>query len=304
MTKDINEANLITHASKFHADDVFATALMSHIIDDPVVCRVNSFIDGVNEKAIVYDIGGGKFDHHMRDFDLRHNDGAKYAAFGLLFKNYGLEFLKKYDAKNATLLFNMIEHDLVSGIDAVDNGEFPSLDVSYNYKSLDAVIADFNVCWDEDVDNDLNFMKAVEFANIVLENCLKRNIAKVKAKEKVDMAIENCNGPVMYLECNLPFKDFVVTSTNPKAKDILFVITPSNRGGYNINTIPKSRMTYETRCDFPQTWGGLVDDDLQKVSGVQSAKFCHSSLFLAVCLELNDAYKMANLAIEWAKNQD
>ena len=41
----------------------------------------------------------------------------------------------------------------------------------------------------------------------------------------------------------------------------------------------------------------LIDEELQQVSGVKSASFCHSSLFLAVCGELSDAYWMANLAI-------
>ena len=100
----------------------------------------------------------------------------------------------------------------------------------------------------------------------------------------------------------MPFKDFVISSVNPKAQDILFCITPSNRGGYNVHTIPKEKNTHITRCDLPSSWGGLCDKELQDISGVESATFCHLSLFLGACGTLDDAYKMARLAIENMNN--
>ena len=65
ITKNINEANMITHAGTFHADDVFATAFLIKIIENPIICRINNFNDDIKTDAIVYDIGGGKFDHHQ-----------------------------------------------------------------------------------------------------------------------------------------------------------------------------------------------------------------------------------------------
>ena len=88
-----------------------------------------------------------------------------------------------------------------------------------------------------------------------------------------------------------------ITSSDPKANDILFVITPSNRGGYNIHTIPRDKTTHETRLDFPKEWGGLMDKELQEITGVETARFCHKELFLATAGTREDAYKMANLAI-------
>ena len=55
-------ANGFTHAGKFHADDVFATALLQIIAghqDHPCFVVPDDF-DG-----IVYDIGFGMFDHHQ-----------------------------------------------------------------------------------------------------------------------------------------------------------------------------------------------------------------------------------------------
>ena len=90
--------------------------------------------------------------------------------------------------------------------------------------------------------------------------------------------------------------------TRFKAGDILFCITPSNRGGYNVHTIPKDKNTHITRCDLPSSWGGLVNEELQKISGVDSATFCHVGLFLGACGMLNDAYKMARIAIDEKNN--
>lgn len=297
ITKNIKEANLVTHSGKFHADDVFATAFMTTLIDDPVVCRVNSVDANLDSNVLVYDIGSGEFDHHMKDFDLRHESGVKYAAFGLLFRKYGMDYLNKIDPEYASEVFKMVEHDLVEGIDAVDNGEFPEINAIYNYKSIDAIIGDFNSAWDEDIDNDYNFMQAVDVALMIFAASVKKCFAKARAKKEVDEAIEKSSNHVMTLSRYMPFKDFILASNDDKAKDILFVITPSNRGGYNVHTVPRDKNTHLTRCDFPKAWGGLLDADLQKVSGVKSATFCHSSLFLATCRDLDDAYLMAKIAI-------
>ena len=41
ITKNKEEANLITHNNKFHPDDVFSTVFLSKYIDNPVLYRIN-----------------------------------------------------------------------------------------------------------------------------------------------------------------------------------------------------------------------------------------------------------------------
>ena len=80
-----------THAGKFHADDVFSSALLKMIYEDIKIERgfkVPEDFDG-----IVFDIGFGKFDHHQADREVREN-GIPYAAFGLLWREYGKLFLE------------------------------------------------------------------------------------------------------------------------------------------------------------------------------------------------------------------
>ncbi|MBR4262612.1 MAG: MYG1 family protein [Bacilli bacterium] len=297
ITKNIDEANLITHASKFHADEVFATALLSKIYPNSTICRVNEVPSNISDEKIVYDIGFGIYDHHMKDFDLRHDSGVKYASFGLIFKEFGIKYLETIDKENALAAYTMIEHDLVEGVDAVDNGEFPIVTAPYNYKGIESLINDYNACWDDDTDNDLYFLQVVDIISSYFDRVVLHTLAKIKAKKYVDEAIINSSDYIMILDKYMPFKDIVITSELEQAKDILFAITPSNRGGYNIHTIPRDKSTHETRMDFPKEWGGLVDKELQKVSGVETAVFCHKELFLAVASTKEDALKMAKIAI-------
>ena len=56
ITKNPEEANLITHNNKFHPDDVFSTVFLSKYIDNPVLYRIP--VGEVNyPNAIVYDVG-------------------------------------------------------------------------------------------------------------------------------------------------------------------------------------------------------------------------------------------------------
>ena len=75
-----------THGGKFHADDVFSTALLQIVRPDIQVTRGFAVPDRFD--GIVYDIGGGMFDHHSEPRETRPN-GVPYAAFGLLWRVLG-----------------------------------------------------------------------------------------------------------------------------------------------------------------------------------------------------------------------
>ncbi|WP_435143555.1 MYG1 family protein [Faecalibacterium prausnitzii] len=62
-------ANGFTHAGKFHADDVFATALLQILRPDIKITR--GFVVPDDFDGIVYDIGFGMFDHHQEPRETR-----------------------------------------------------------------------------------------------------------------------------------------------------------------------------------------------------------------------------------------
>lgn len=57
LTKQIDEANCITHSGKFHVDDVISTIFLSKIIEKVILLRVSSVENKNPENKIVYDIG-------------------------------------------------------------------------------------------------------------------------------------------------------------------------------------------------------------------------------------------------------
>ena len=60
-----------THGGKFHADDVFSTALLQILRPDIQVTR--GFVVPDDFDGIVYDVGGGMFDHHSEPRECRPN---------------------------------------------------------------------------------------------------------------------------------------------------------------------------------------------------------------------------------------
>ena len=69
-----------------------STVILLNRFGNIKLARVNEV---ENKNAFIYDIGFGEFDHHQKEFDLRHDSGVKYASFGLLFKKYGMDYLNK-----------------------------------------------------------------------------------------------------------------------------------------------------------------------------------------------------------------
>lgn len=295
ITKNIKEANLITHSSTFHPDDVFSTVFLSKIVKNPILCRVNNVDDDAPNDSIIYDIGFGTFDHHGPDAKWR-NENLKYCSFGLLWQEYGKEYLKTL-TEDYEELWRVIDEKLVMQIDAIDNGIFPSINAPYHLTDLDQVIDFFNKAWNEDVDNDDNFMIVLPIAEAIFDRIIIRELAKITASKKIEKLIDTSENNILILDEYMPYQDAIFNSKNPKAKDIKVVIFPSNRGGYSIKPMTLNEHTKELVCHFDSKFFGLHDEELATLSNIKTARFVHSSGFLACTNTLEDAILMANNAI-------
>ena len=87
--------NLFTHGGIFHADEVFASVVLCSVFEKNYseIKRVFCVPDDISDSDIVYDIGGGKFDHHQREGNGVRDNGIPYASAGLIWKRYGEYFL-------------------------------------------------------------------------------------------------------------------------------------------------------------------------------------------------------------------
>ena len=103
ITKNIDEANCITHSGTFHADEIFATLILSKILPEITLIRVQEFRDNPKDNVLVYDIGAGKYDHHQLGGNGARQNGVKYAACGLIWKEFGKQLLEKYNVEDDEL---------------------------------------------------------------------------------------------------------------------------------------------------------------------------------------------------------
>lgn len=295
MVQKIEDATCITHSGTMHADEVFATAFLDLYLKDVKVFRTSSVdFDRVSKDALVYDVGRGKFDHHQLDAELREN-GIKYSSFGLLWREFGKDYLKKQNYENIDELFIAIDKDFVEGIDGDDNGVFPKIECEYKVKTLPNIIKIFNPSYDSCENENDQFLKAVSLAKVILEEEFIYMNGKVLSDQMVRELLQDVHEEDSYviLEEYFPYEDVLLSCEN--TKNVLFVAFPSNRGGYAIKTVPKSLEDRTARMEFPEEWAGLCDDELVQVSGIEGLRFCHTARFIVSCNDIESVHRVLSL---------
>ncbi len=298
ITKNIAEANLITHDGKFHPDDVFSTMFLSKIIENPIVYRAS--VKDVPKKynGIMYDIGFGKFDHHGPDARYRENSKIKYCSFGLLWEEYGHEYLKSLNPADENVLFDKIVEKLIKQIDGIDNGLFPQIEAEYKLLDLDSIIDMFNRNWNDPLENDDNFLIAINVAELIFDRIIKKENSNIIATQLAEEKIDDVRDNILILDRYIPYLDAVFNSKKDNAKNIKIVIYPSNRGGYDIKPMTISRESKELLINFPKSYRGMHGEELAELSGIKTARFVHASGFLASADNIEDAILLAQKALE------
>lgn len=320
--------NIYTHNGLFHADDVFAAAMLSLITEEINIVRGPEEDIPTEGEWIVFDIGGGSLDHHTPE--NKENNGTHpntdipYASCGLVWKEYYQEILKEENCpqRYVEAVYQKMEKSLILGIDAEDNGFNPiknALESMPNIPSdqqkeliaqgntsftITQMIKDFNPTWESDRDPDEAFMDAMSFAKDIFLNRLDSIIDALDGKDYILSHISFSAEHVMILEQFAPWQGVVTSESrsNPKAKDLWYVVSPALRGGWNVQCVldnPDDRVSY--RHPLPQSWYGLRNEELQAVSGIADARFCHPSGFLAGADSQSGALQMAYKACQKTK---
>lgn len=265
----------LTHGGKFHADDVFSAALLKLINSNLTVTR--AFEVPENFTGIVFDIGRGKFDHHQENAEVREN-GVPYAAFGLLWREFGEKILEEgCSPEDAAKEAGNFDEGFIQPLDEDDNTGCGN--------QLAGAIGCFNPGWDSSESADHCFAEAVSFAQAILKRKIERIFSVQRAKALVEDALANSKDGIVVLPRFAPWKMVLVPS------DAEFVVYPSQRGGYSAQVIPKDFSTQEPKCPFPAEWAGKSAEELQTVSQIQTLTFCHKAGFLISAGSLDDTVK-------------
>lgn len=306
--KDLRKVTtLVTHSGKFHADDVFSTALLlmvneniispeaiekltSYYIDDPIqvpaeytkedkmiriyrCTNVNNIYD--DDDVVIYDIGRGQYDHHQPDAEVRKN-GVKYASFGLLYRELWQYIFD--DPEEA----DIFEKTCVQMIDETDNTGKPN--------AISAYISTFMPAWDDDKTDyttNTGFCEAVKFAYRYMYGFIRQANSRVRAY-KICEESEIVNKHILVLDEYLPCNRWAYKNS------LWCIVFPSLRGGWAASVVSDN-----TGCNvalFPPEWRGASRVSLFRDSKISTLNFCHTSGFMVVCDTKEDAIKAAMYA--------
>lgn len=270
-----------THPGNFHADDVFAVAVLG-LAEGPLEIVRTRDADVQAGADVRIDVGGqsdpetGNFDHHQKGGAGARANGIRYASFGLVWREYG-EALAGGPVEAAA-----IDEMLVQGVDANDTGQTIAQPLvgDISPMTVSGVIAALNPRWDEDLttqEEDARFAEAVGLATGIVRREIEGAAAGARARSLVEAAIARTDDPrVIELDSNMPWRQTVVTS----APDALFVMYPK-ADGWGSQAVPETLGAFGNRRDFPAGWRGLSGAELAAASGVADAMFCHPAGFYA-----------------------
>lgn len=286
----------VTHDSSFHADDVCAVACLSLLYGSRLKV-IRSRDPKVMESAdIVLDVGGKNdgvknFDHHQEGGAGKRDNGVPYAAFGLIWKRFGVEI-----AGNEAVV-KRFDEVFVQPTDANDNGlsVATALIPGVMPITLDAFVFASNPTWKEsEMSKDAKFFETVE----IFKKIIARELRFLQDEDEARTA-------VLADYDKAPDKRLIVLSKNYPAQEVfknlaepLYVVYPRDKGMWGLRAVQSTLNGFNNRKDLPLAWAGKKDAELATISGVPDATFCHNGRFMAVAMSKEGAIALAKKAIE------
>lgn len=284
-----------THNGIFHGDEVVGYVILKELFGDFELIRTRD-PKLLETCDIVFDVGGGEFDHHTNDKEYRKNE-IPYAAAGLIWRKFGKKLIRKKGINNEEVvhkIFIYMDKNFIQGVDALDNGK--NYSPAYPVMDLSKVISQFNPSWDSNDNIETQFFKAADFTRTVFLNLLEAQISVANAGTLIEQALANREAKeLLVLDSSCPWKQTLLDLD--KDEEVLFVVFPDMNDGYRIQVIPRKVDTFDARKDLPVSWAGLEDTELNELLGIQDAIFAHPGRFIAGARSKESIMKMAELAV-------
>lgn len=300
---------LITHNGSFQSDDIFAAAALCIMLEkegqefeiirtrDPEIIKTGDYVFDVGG---IHDEATNRFDHHQIGGAGQGLANIEYAAFGLVWKKFGKIIAGGQKAAE------IINKRLAAPIDAWDNG-FDLVENRYDVTPyyIQHFFISMVPTWREtelvgfgpreNITNDEMFLKSVEIAKEILNREIVHAQDALLAEEKVVSIYHSTEDKrIIILDKGYPYEYALGNFPEP-----LFVVYPRNNDdAWGVKAVREDPKTFNNRKDFPKSWAGLRDEELQKITGVSDAIFCHRGLFMAVTKSKEGAIKLAKIAVE------
>ena len=254
---------IIIHGGQFHADDLLAVLIALMMYGTVQVFRVfkvdESLLEFDDGPVFVVDIGkkyDGKvwFDHHQ-EIDL-YEDGVKPCGASLFAQ-----------AVLPSDLYDYFYSRILRPVAVQDNGQaelfaqYPNL--------LFGWVHSMNPLWDSVDTPDEAFRKAVELGLPIFQQVLATLVSTNKAESVWEKVEELEDGKILVLPQYIPWQEKAV-----KKENALFVVHPSNRGGFMVQCVPPSMEKWTLqRQSLPAEW--------TSEGAPAGCTFCHTGRFCA-----------------------
>lgn len=291
---------LVTHNGKFHADDILACAVLQLVLEkrgeeytvirtrDPKIIANADYVFDVGGE---YDADRNRYDHHQLGGAGTYDSDIPYASIGLVWKHFGEELCDSAEVAG------MIEDQIVMPVDADDNGvALVELKSDVAPFRLQEYFYSFRPTWKEgstDEVYDAGFHKCVDLAKDLITRQIKIKHDNANVAELFKADYERAEDKrIIELSQAYPWE-----GVSSEYSDVLYVVYPRQEN-WRVGAARKERYSFVNRKDLPAAWAGLRDVDLQAVTGVDDAVFCHNGRFLAVAKSREGALSLAKLAIE------
>lgn len=279
----MSKRSLGIHDGTFHGDEVSAAALLIlyDLIDRDKITRTRDLnilktCDYVCDVGGVFDPASKRFDHHQSDYS------GTLSSAGMVL-NYLLD--QKIIDKD---WHRFLDKQLIAGVDAIDNGLYTP---PYGLCTFSGLISEFvPVDHDSPPESYTNaFLEALDFCL----NHIKRLRARfdyIQAAKVVIEAEMKKQQEVLYFDRSLPWVEsfFALGGEDHPAK---FLIMPAGEHWKLRGIPPTYDRRMEVRVPLPESWAGLLESDLKKVTGIDGAIFCHKGRFISIWETKADAEK-------------
>lgn len=274
---------IITHSGRFHADEVFAVAMILCVEQHDIIRTRDEtqFAQG----DWILDVGAkylpeeGWFDHHQNEFTETRSNGVPYATSGLIWRHLGQRVVAQLSDCQSSYEFaqDWVDRRLIEDLDALDNGLY----LDSERPSVSMLVALMNADSEDEAAQEVAFREALGFAKGILLRFIQEGLKQAQAQTEFEQVAEFLAEGVVVLREKVSYKEVIRHNA-----DIRRVVYPRGEDQFGV---------YCNGFDnhLPVRYRGLRDHELNQVAGIDDGVFCHKSGFMAVCLSQASALQLA-----------
>ncbi len=278
---------IVTHDGAFHGDDVFAAAIVSEYFQRVgIPVRIVRSRDAalLAQARVVFDTGGLhdpsqlRFDHHQKGGAGARANGMPFAACGLVWQAFGMEL-----CRGDRELFEKVDREIIQYIDAHDNGVatetfIPPTTAVRNFSDVWMILTPTWAEPNSREDMTRAFLTAAAAARDYLVRILKVMADDIAGAREIKRTYDTSAQKDLLILDRDYGRPLSQSTLGPLEGTKFYINRGSN--GWSIEAVAVSLDTFEKKAQFPESWAGLKDSELEKVTGVAGATFCHNGRFV------------------------